>query len=129
MSRNQSQKRRHKLAKTLEHRAIIRNNTKHSDNPKPFPECIHESPDDYVTLKCLPKNKTDRIYVYSADYRCDHWDEPDMYGNKPLSIKIHVQTHSPQKKQAEIITLSSPPSSVVDFKKHTGQRNKYRYDV
>ena len=56
---------------------ILRNNARHPNDPKPLPEWIRESPENYTTLKrLLPEIKTDRIYVYDMEYRCDPWDEP-----------------------------------------------------
>ena len=56
---------------------ILRHNARHPDDPKPIPQWITDSTDNYATLKrSLPESKTDRIYIYDTDYRCDPWDEP-----------------------------------------------------
>ena len=41
---------------------ILRNNARDPENPKPLPEWITVSPDNYATLKrLLPESKTERI--------------------------------------------------------------------
>ena len=71
---------------------ILRNNARHQDDPKPLPERIAKSPDNYATLmRPLPESKTDRMYVYDMDYRCDPWDDPVIYNTNSRSFKIHVQ--------------------------------------
>ena len=42
-------------------------------------------------MRSLPEAKTERIYVYHMDYRCDPWDEPEIYETHSLLFKIHVQ--------------------------------------
>ena len=76
---------------------ILRHKTRHQDDPKLLPEWIAESPDNYATLKRpLPESKTDRIYIYDTDYRCDPpWDEPTIYDANTSSFKLQVP--NPQK--------------------------------
>ena len=70
---------------------ILRHNARHPEDPTPLPQWITESPDNYATLKRpLPESKTERIYIYDKDYRCDPWDEPAIYDTNKLSFKIQV---------------------------------------
>ena len=88
---------------------ILRHNARHPDDPTPLPQWITESPDNYATLKRpLPESKTERIYIYDRDYRCDPWDEPTIYDTNKLSFKIQVS--NPQAQSTEIMDLPSPPS-------------------
>ena len=88
---------------------ILRNNARHPDDPTPLPLWITESPDNYATLKRpLLETKTDLIYVYDTDYRCDPWDEPTIYEINKLSFKIQVP--NPQA-QPEETTVFPPPLS------------------
>ena len=76
---------------------ILRHNAWHPEDPTPLPQWITESPDNYATLKrLLPESKTERIYIYDMDFRCDHWDEPTIYYTDKLSFKIQVQTRMPR---------------------------------
>ena len=55
---------------------ILRHNARHPEDPTPLPQWITESPDNYATLKRpLPESKTERIYIYDKDYRCDPWSK------------------------------------------------------
>ena len=91
---------------------ILRHNARHPDNPTPLPQWITESPDNYATLKRpLPESKTERIYIYDRDYRCDPWDEPTIYDTNKLSFKIQVP--NPQAQSTEIMDLPSPPSPIL----------------
>ena len=57
-----------------------------------LPEFLNVSPDKDATLnRPLPESKTDRIYFYDAGYRCNHWDELEIYNSESLSLKIDVQ--------------------------------------
>ena len=88
---------------------ILKHNARHPDDPTPLPQWITESPDNYATLKPqLPESKTDRIFVYDTDYRCDPWDEPAVYDTNKLSFKIQVP--NPQKPPEEIPNVSPPLS-------------------
>ena len=70
---------------------ILRNNARHPDKPKPLPEWITESPENYATVKRpLPESKTERVYLYDMDYRCDPWDEPTIYDSNKLSFKVQI---------------------------------------
>ena len=76
----------------------LRNNANLKDDPKPLLEWITESPVNYATLKHpLPESKTDRIYVCDMDYRCDSWDEPEIYETNSISVKVYVQNPRNQK--------------------------------
>ena len=67
--------------------AILRNNAKHTNNPKPVSEWIHEPRDTYAALKrLLSETKIRRIYVFDSNYRCDPYDELDIYDTKSLKI-------------------------------------------
>ena len=91
---------------------ILRHNARHPEDPTPLPQWITESPDNYATLKRpLPEAKTDRIYIYDRDYRCDPWDEPTIYDTNKLSFKIQVS--NPQAQSTEITNLPSPPSPIL----------------
>ena len=90
---------------------ILRHNARHPEDPTPLPQLITESPDNYATLKRpLPESKTERIYIYDRDYRCDPWDEPTIYDTNKLSFKIQVP--NPQAQPTEITNLPSPPSPI-----------------
>ena len=70
---------------------IVRHNARHPDDPTPLTLWITEPPDNYATLKRpLPETKTDRIDVYDTDYRCDPWDEPNIFDTNKLSFRIQV---------------------------------------
>ena len=70
---------------------IRRHNARHPVDRKSLREWITESPDNYATLKRpLSESKTDRIYIYDTDFRCDPWDEPTIYDANTLSFKIQV---------------------------------------
>ena len=91
---------------------ILRHNARHPDDPTPLPQWISESPDNYATLKRpLSESKTDRIYIYDRDYRCDPWDEPTIYDTNKLSFKIQVS--NPQAQPTGITNLPSPPSPIL----------------
>ena len=91
---------------------ILRHNARHPEDPTPLPQWKTESADNYVTLKrLLPKSKTERIYIYDRDYRCDSWDEPTIYDTNELSFKIQVS--NPQAQSTEITNLPSPPSPIL----------------
>ena len=91
---------------------ILRHNARHPENPTLLPQWITESPDNYATLKRpLPESKTERIYIYDRDYRCDPWDEPTIYDTSKLSFKIQVP--NPQAQSTEITNLPSPPSPIL----------------
>ena len=91
---------------------ILRHNARHPDDPTPLPQWKTESPDNYATLKRpLPESKTERIYIYDRDYRCDPWDEPTIYDTNKLSFKIQVS--NPQAQSTEIMDLPSPPSPIL----------------
>ena len=91
---------------------ILRNNARHPKNPKQLPTWRTELLENNATLeRPLAESKTDRIYVDDMDYRCDPWDEPTIYDNKTLSLKVHVpNTHH---KPHEIPKFPSPPSSIL----------------
>ena len=91
---------------------ILRHNARHPENPTPLPKWKTESPDNYATLKRpLPESKTERIYIYNRDYRCDPWDEPTIYDTNKLSFKIQVP--NPQAQSTEITNLPSPLSPIL----------------
>ena len=91
---------------------ILRHNARHPEDPTPLPQWIMESPDNYATLKkLLPESKTERIYLYDRDYRCDPWDEPAIYDTNKLSFKIQVS--NPQAQSTWITNLPSPPSPIL----------------
>ena len=91
---------------------IFRHNARHPDDPTPLPQWITESPDYYATLKRpLPESKTDRIYIYDRDYRCDPWDEPTIYDTNKLSFKLQVS--NPEAQSTGITNLPSPPSPIL----------------
>ena len=91
---------------------ILRHNARHPYNPTPLPQLITESPDNYATLKRpLPESKTERIYIYDKDYRCDPWDEPTIYDTDKLSFKIQV--HNPQAQTTETTNSPSPPPPIL----------------
>ena len=83
---------------------ILRHNARHPNDPTPLPQWITESPDNYATLKRpLPESKTERIFIYDREYRCDPWDEPTIYDTNKLSFKIQVS--NPQAQSTEIMDL------------------------
>ena len=91
---------------------ILRHNTRHPEDPIPQPQWITESPDNYATLKRpLPESKTERIYIYDRDYRCDPWDEPTIYDTNKLSFKIQVS--NPQAQSTGITNLPSTLSPIL----------------
>ena len=91
---------------------ILRHNARHPEDPTPLPQWITESPDNYATLKRpLPESKTERIYIYDRDYRCDPWDEPTIYDTNKLSFKIQVS--NPQAQSTGTTSLPSPPSPIL----------------
>ena len=91
---------------------ILRHNARHPDDPTPLPQWITESPDNYATLKRpLPESKTERIYIYDKDYRCDPWDEPTIYDTDKLSFKIQV--HNPQAQPTETTNPPPPPPPIL----------------
>ena len=93
---------------------ILRHNARHPDDPTPLPQWITESPDNYATLKRpLPESKSERIYIYDRDYRCDPWDEPTIYDTNKLTFKIQVP--NPQAHTTEITDLPSPPSPILKW--------------
>ena len=93
---------------------ILRHNARHPDDPTPLPQGITESPDNYATLKRpLPESKSERIYIYDRDYRCDPWDEPTIYDTNKLTFKIQVP--NPQAHTTEITDLPSPPSPILKW--------------
>ena len=59
----------------------------------------------------MPESKTDRIYIYDRDYRCDPWDEPTIYDTNKLSFKIQVS--NPQAQPTGITNLPSPLSPIL----------------
>ena len=88
---------------------ILRHNARHPEDPTPLHQWITESPDNYTTLKRpLPESKTEHIYIYDMDYRCDPWDEPTIYDTNELSFKIQVP--NPQAQPKETTNFPSPPS-------------------
>ena len=91
---------------------ILRNNARHPDNPKPLPEWITESPDNYATLKRpLPESKTERTYIYDVDYRCDPWDNPHIYDHNKLAFKIQIPNPQPQPRETH--HFPPPPSPIL----------------
>ena len=75
---------------------ILRHNARHPEDPLPLPQWITESPDNYATLKRpLPESKTERIYIYDRDYRCDPWDKPTIYDTKNSLSRSKFQIHKP----------------------------------
>ena len=91
---------------------ILRHNARHPEVPTPLPQWITESPDNYATLKRpLPESKTELIYIYDRDYRCDPWDEPTIYDTNKLSFKIQVP--NPQSQSTEVTNLPSPPPPIL----------------
>ena len=91
---------------------ILRHNARHPEDPTPLPQWITESPDNYATLKRpLPESKTERIYIYDRDYRCDPWDEPTIYDTNRLSFRIQVS--NPQAQVTESTTLPTPLSPIL----------------
>ena len=94
---------------------ILRHNARHPDDPTPLPLWITESSDNYATLKRpLPETKTDKIYIYDQDYRCDPWDQPTIYDINKLSFKIQVP--NPQKPPEEIHTHHTHATYTMKFK-------------
>ena len=88
---------------------ILRHNARHPEDLTQLPQWITESPDNYATLKRpLPESKTERIYIYDRDYRCDPWDEPTIYDTNELSFKIQVPNP-----QAQATEITNPPPSPI----------------
>ena len=91
---------------------ILRHNASHPEDPMPLPQWITESPDNYATLKRpLPESKTERIYIFHMDNRCNPWDEPTIYDTNRLSFKIQVP--NPQAQSKETTSFPSPPSTIL----------------
>ena len=102
---------------------ILRHNARHPDDPTPLPQWITESPDNYATLKRpLPESKTDRIYIYDRDYRCDPWDEPTIYDSNKLSTPIDAENiiciedktiwaHQERRKRENVDPPVTPPKT------------------
>ena len=91
---------------------ILGHKARHPEDPTPLPQWITESPDKYATRKRpLPESKTERIYIYDRDYRCDPWDEPTIYDTNKLSFKIQIP--NPQAQLTEITNFSSPSSPIL----------------
>ena len=91
---------------------ILGDNARHQDYPKPLPEEITESPENYATLKRpLPESKSDRIYVYDTEYRCDPWDERTIYDANTLSFKIQIPNL--QNHPETVPEVSSPLSPIL----------------
>ena len=82
---------------------ILRHNARHPEDPTSLPQWITESPDSYATLKRpLPESKTERIYIYDRDYRCDPWtNQPSMTQKNSLS-KSRFQTLKPNPQRLQI---------------------------
>ena len=96
---------------------ILRHNARHPEDPTPLPQWITESHDKYATLKRhLPVSKTESIYIYDMDYRCDPSDEPTIYDTNKLSFKIQIP--NPQAQPKETTKLPSPPPSIFDSTHH-----------
>ena len=96
----------------MERRYDTRTQRQTPEDPTPLPQWITESPDNYATLKRpLPESKTERIYIYDSDYRCDPWDEPTIDDTNKLSFKTQVS--NPQAQSTEITNLPSPPSPIL----------------
>ena len=93
---------------------ILHHNARHRDDPKPLPMWITESPNNYATLKRpLPESKTDSIFIYDKDCRCDPWDEPTIYDANALSFKIQITNPQEHKNDIRI-----PPTTVTNPKKN-----------
>ena len=91
---------------------ILRYNARHPEDPTPLPQWTTESRYNYATLKRpLPESKTERLYIYDRDYRCDAWDEPTIYDTNKLSFKIQIS--NPQAQFTEITNVPSPPSPIL----------------
>ena len=102
---------------------ILRHNARHPEDQTTLPQCITESPDNYATLKRhLPKSKTERIYIYDMDYKCDPWDEPTIYDTDKLSFKIQVSNRAKSKgnNKIPIITVanSEKDNTISDSTRH-----------
>ena len=82
---------------------ILRHIARHPENPTPLPQWITESPDYYATLKRpLPESKTERIYIYDRDYRCDPgMNQPSLTQVNSLS-KSRFQTLEPNPRRSQI---------------------------
>ena len=81
-------------------------------SPKPLSEWTTESRVIYAALKRpLQETKTEGIYVYDMDYRCDSWGEPEVYDTNSLSFKIHVQ--NPPKSDDDITQLPVPTTPIL----------------
>ena len=77
-----------------------------------LPEWITESPDNYAILnRPLIESKTDRIYNYDTDYRCDSWDEPTIYDANTIFFRIQVP--NPQKRPETVTEFPSPLSPIL----------------
>ena len=96
---------------------ILRHNARHPDDPTPLPQWITESPDNYATLKRpLPESKTERIYIYDRDYRCDPWDEPTLLQN--TSIKPPGSIHRNHAPTITTIANSQKNNTIPNSTRH-----------
>ena len=97
---------------------ILRHNARQQDDPKPLPEWITDSSDNYATVKRpLPESKTDKIYAYDTDYRCNPWNEPTVYDANTLSFQMQVKI--PQNQSAEAPQSPAPLSPILNKSEQT----------
>ena len=90
-----------RLATSLDRRHDPQHNARHPEDPTPLPQW----------KRPLPESKTERIYIYHMDYRCDPWDEPTIYDTSKFSFKIQVP--NPQAQPKETTNFPSPPSPIL----------------
>ena len=73
--------RRHAIA------TIDQQNAKH-EQQKEYPEWTKDADDQCMTTKRPPpESNQSRVYVFDKDYKCDPWDNPELYDQSPFIFR------------------------------------------